>query len=83
MYCLSFKKLDKAIDMSNFSNMKKLETENFTPGGPLELRDKKDNDSYKVRKGIVGDYRNHLSQEDIKYVDELLKQFEYPFGITN
>ncbi len=77
------KKLDKAIEMSNFSNMKKLEAENFTPGGPLELRDKKDNDSYKVRKGIIGDYQNHLSQEDIEYVDGLLKQFEYPFGIMN
>ncbi len=40
----------------------------------MSPRNKSDNDSFKVRKGKVGNYTEHLSSEDIDYVDGLIEK---------
>ena len=33
-----------------------------------------------VRKGVVGDWKNHFSQEESEYVDELLRNVCLPYN---
>jgi len=64
----------KSIDFCSFDNMHKMEEEcavkcKLSPG------DINDSESYKTRKGIVGGYKNYLTEEDIKYINNITKNF--------
>jgi hypothetical protein len=74
-----------AVHFGRFENMRVYEDERrfnrpmLWPTRPGEFR------SYKTRKGTVGDYRNELSEDDIRYVDDYLRQhlhraFGYSLG---
>lgn len=59
----------EAAEFASFDNMKRLEREGAFRTHKLEPRNPSDNESYKVRRGVVGGYRDYLSPEDIAWVD--------------
>ena len=60
-------KIEEVIKKSSFDNMKELErSQNFS-----EPWLKPRNNAYKVREGKVGNYKNNLSSNDIKYLNTI------------
>lgn len=72
--------LKKALAFSSFTNMQSLERSGtfnkkyFGPG------DTDDPNSYKVRKGKIGNYVEHFDAEDIKYAAEAMSNLNKEFG---
>lgn len=75
--------LMKAIEGAKFEQMKKMEKKEEIDSSRLKPGNKNDPESFKVRKGKVGDFREYLNESDIIYINEaLMKQkcqlyFEY------
>jgi hypothetical protein len=69
------KHIQSAIHYSSFKNLKKAERENQFNTGILSPGNIKDPESFKVRKGKVGNYRRYLNSEDIEYIDDLVMNF--------
>ena len=64
----------EALEFSRFENMQKLEAAGAFDSNILHPGDVRDPESFKVRRGKVGGYREYLSFEDQKYAaDELIK----------
>ena len=68
-----------SISLSSFKNLKRLESENYFKSPRLAPKDSYDNESYKVRNGQVGGYREYLSAEDIQYIDKLVGELGCEF----
>lgn len=66
--------LDDAVSFADFANMRRLEQTNALDD--IALRPPRDNDpeAFKVRRGIVGGYRDHLSADDIAFIDDYLER---------
>ena len=56
----------EAVNFASFDNMRKLEEQGRFRTGILNPADKADFDSYKTRKGKIGGYKDHLSEEEIQ-----------------
>jgi hypothetical protein len=70
----------KALAFSNFENMKKLEAAGAFDSKILKPGDVRDPESFKVRRGKVGGYREYLSNEDQRYAAEAVKLLHPRFG---
>lgn len=68
----SHQTIAEAVEFSSFENMKKMESSNTfrLSGGRMKPGDKDNPDSYKVRKGEVGGYRQYFSIEQTYLIDE-------------
>ena len=65
--------LEEAVEFSSFDRMKRMEAENthrFTHGS-WSKRDPENPESFKVRRGKVGGYKEYLSVGDEEYVTKL------------
>ncbi len=71
--------IETAVQFASFNSMKKKERAGFFKHHSMKPRNTNDPESYKVRKGVVGGYKSYLSQEDIKYIDELKRELGCPF----
>jgi len=71
--------IENAISFSSFKNMKKMEKEKVFSNSKMACGDENDQDSYKVRKGTVGGYKEYLDDEDITYIDDVIKEFGCSF----
>jgi hypothetical protein len=73
--------LRSAVEFSQFGNMKKLEAAGAFNSKILQTRDQHDPESYNVRRGKIGGYRDYLSPEDQAYaagvVRRLARDFRY------
>ena len=72
----------KAVNFSSFNNLKRLESENYFKSPRLAPIDNNDNESYKVRSGQVGGYREYLSAKDVQYIDELVSELGCEFTFS-
>ena len=72
--------INNAIEFCLFENMKQLERSGEFNTKIIQPVDPMDNESYKVRRGKVGGYRDYLSQEDIDFIDQIILEFGNPFG---
>ena len=82
--------LDRAVEISSFENMRRLETGDAqAPGSAvvaslqeeaLRPADAGDVDSYKVRRGKVGGYVDYLSADDVAFLDGELARLDGRFG---
>jgi hypothetical protein len=59
-----------AVEFASFENMKKMETGGGFQRKMMQPGDAADKESYKVRKGKVGGFREYLSDDDLAYIDE-------------
>lgn len=78
-------KIDKdiiksAVEYSSFSNMRKIEKESNFLDERIQARDKNNQDSYKVRKGKSGNYKEELKYDDINYVNRKMEDLNDFFG---
>src|SRR5213082_518962 len=62
----------EALDFSQFENMQKLEAAGAFDSKILLPGDVRDPESFKVRRGKIGGYREYLSAEDQRYAAEAL-----------
>jgi hypothetical protein len=70
----------EALDFSRFENMQKLEAAGAFDSKILQPGDVRDPESFKVRRGKVGGYREYLSAEDQKYAAEALSKLDSCFA---
>ena len=74
--------LDAALRFCEFSNMRNLEAAGAFDSKILQPRDMNDPESFNVRRGKVGGYREYLSPDDQEYAADALMQLDPRFGYT-
>jgi len=70
----------QAVSFAEFEKMKKMEAKGAFGTKILKPGDPQDPDSFKVRKGKVGDYVNHFSHEDLIQIDAAVSDLDPFFG---
>jgi Sulfotransferase domain len=70
----------EALEFSRFENMQKLEAAGAFDSNILHPGDVRDPESFKVRRGKVGGYREYLSFEDQRYAAAELLKLDPRFG---
>jgi hypothetical protein len=71
-----------ALEFSDFANMQRLEVAGVFDSKILRSRDVQNPESFKVRRGTVGGYRDYLSLEDQAFAADALKHLDARFGYT-
>jgi glycosyltransferase involved in cell wall biosynthesis len=71
-----------ALELSDFANMQRLEAAGVFDSKILRSRDVRNPESFKVRRGKVGGYRDYLSPEDQAFAADALKHLDARFGYT-
>jgi hypothetical protein len=66
--------ITEAVNYASFDNMRRMESDGKFQTGILKPADKTDTDSYKTRKGKVKGYFDHLSGEEIFYLDRIIQE---------
>jgi len=74
--------LAHGVKFSSFENMKLLEATGQVKNKKLTPGNRQDPDSYKVRRGRVGAFQEYLAAEDIRYVDEAMKNLDRRYGYS-
>jgi len=69
-----------ALNFSQFDNMQKLEAAGAFDSKILRPGDVRDPESFKVRRGKIGGYREYLSAEDQEYAADALTKLDSRFG---
>jgi hypothetical protein len=72
----------KALEFSQFENMQKLEAAGAFDSNILLPGDVRDPESFKVRRGKVGGYREYLSAEDQQFAAAAITELDRRFGYT-
>jgi len=72
-----------AIDFSDFRNMRKLEAAGEFGSKILQPRDREDPESFKVRQGKVGGFRDYLSSESQNYAGRVCARLHPRFGYND
>jgi hypothetical protein len=70
----------EALEFSRFENMQKLEAAGVFDSKILHPGDVRDPESFKVRRGKVGGYREYLSPGDLKYAADALMELDPQFS---
>lgn len=65
-----------AVHYAEFENMKRMERGDAFTSNRLRPGNKNDPDSYKVRRGKIGGYRDYLSPDEINYMNEQMKRLD-------
>ncbi len=77
---ISNESIATAIDFGRFDNMRKLEKSNTLGSDRLRPIDSNDESTYKTRKGEVGGFVEHFSEDDLAYADSLIQGLNPIFG---
>ena len=72
----------EALEFSRFENMQKLEAAGAFDSNILHPGDVRDPESFKVRRGKVGGYREYLSAEDQQFSAAAMRELDPRFGYT-
>ena len=64
--------VDDAVSFASFDNMRRLEETNALDNPMLQPRSGGDLERFKVRRGMVGGYRDYLTDDDIAFIDDYL-----------
>ncbi|MCP4363364.1 MAG: sulfotransferase domain-containing protein [Chloroflexi bacterium] len=72
--------LTAAVHYASFDNMKKMESKGALDTDKMQPGQQADNESYKVRKGVVGGYGEYLSADDLAYIDAVIQEVGCPFA---
>ncbi|HEY2046469.1 MAG TPA: sulfotransferase domain-containing protein [Candidatus Udaeobacter sp.] len=73
----------EALEFSRFENMQKLEAAGAFDSNILHPGDVRDPESFKVRRGKVGGYREYLSAKDQHFAEAALTELDPRFGYTS
>ncbi|HEY6206830.1 MAG TPA: sulfotransferase domain-containing protein [Chthoniobacterales bacterium] len=72
--------LQEALEFSEFENMRQLEAAGAFDSKILQARDLSDPESFKVRRGKIGGYKDYLAAEDRQYAGGILSRLDTRFG---
>jgi hypothetical protein len=72
----------EALEFSRFENMQKLEAARAFDSNILHPGDVRDPESFKVRRGKVGGYREYLSAGDQQFAGDAMTELDRRFGYT-
>jgi hypothetical protein len=72
----------EALEFSQFENMQKLEAAGAFDSNILHPGDVRDPESFKVRRGKVGGYREYLSADDQQFAGAAMRELDQRFGYT-
>ena len=72
----------EALEFSRFENMQKLEAAGAFDSNILHPSDVRDPESFKVRRGKVGGYREYLSADDQQFAAAVVAGLDRRFGYT-
>ena len=72
----------EALEFSRFENMQKLEAARAFDSNILHPGDVRDPESFKVRRGKVGGYREYLSAEDQYFAAQQMAKLDRRFGYS-
>ena len=66
----------QAVEFASYDNMKKLETKKvfWTSGARVRPGDKKNPDSFKVRRAKVGGYRDYFDDQQVATLDRMVQE---------
>ena len=64
--------IDEAVEFASFNTLKEKERANYFENARLQARDPGNPESYKVRRGKVGGYRDYFKYEEITWIDQLV-----------
>jgi len=73
---------EEALEFSRFENMQKLEAARAFDSNILQPGDVRDPESFKVRRGKVGGYREYLSADDQQFAAAAIAELDRRFGYT-
>jgi hypothetical protein len=71
---------DRGLQFSSFENMKNMEARGEFKTGILIPENPLDPDSFKVRRGIVGGYKQYLSERDLLAIEQAMLSLDARFG---
>jgi len=77
---ISTENITSAIEFGRFDNMRELEKSDALGSDRLRPVDSNDESTYKTRKGEVGGFVDHFSEDDLGYADSLIKDLDPIFG---
>lgn len=69
--------VNEAVEYCAFSKMQKMEKEKKFDKSIMQPGNKDDVTTYKVRKGVVGGYKEELNREQIHFIDRLAQEFGF------
>ncbi len=64
--------LSEAIEFCSMENMRRLESSGRLDDAAFQPGDRDDRESFKVRRGVVGGFRDYLSESDQEYVEKMI-----------
>lgn len=70
--------LGESIEFCSFQNMRQLEVTDALKTDKLRVGDIDNPESYKTRRGLVGGFRDYLCDDDIDYVNSLVRRHLAP-----
>ena len=73
------KYIQESVNFTRFENLQKLESKNYFKTPRLTPKNIQDKNSYKVREGKIGSYKNYLDEEDIEFLNKELLKLKYKF----
>lgn len=71
-----------ALQFSEFGNMQKLESAGAFDSKILQPGDARDPESFKVRRGVVGGYRDSFNADDLSYAARAMQRLDRRFGYS-
>jgi hypothetical protein len=73
--------IEEAVAFADFESLKRKERENYFKNSRLQARNAEDPDSFKVRRGKVGGYRDYFPAEQADKIDRFVAERLHPdFG---
>ena len=76
-YTLESRKLDEVVDHSSFEKMHDRELNRVGQQYYYKYTKTDNTESFKVRRGVVGGYKDYMNSEDIDYCDSLVEKYNY------
>ncbi len=71
---ISEENIAAAVDFASFENMKKMESQSEFNDSMLKTGQSGDSEASKVRKGKIGGFKEYLDEDDLRFIDEALRE---------
>ena len=72
---------EEAAEFASFNKLKDKERANYFQNSRLQARDPGNPESYKVRRGKVGGFRDYFKDEEITWIEQLVdEELAHVFG---
>ena len=66
--------IQEAVEFASFDNLRQLESKGFFRQGGMKLRNPDDPNTFKVRRGKVGGYRDYFAAEQAAELEALVRE---------